>query len=57
MKVKMVETVHVCKEIRMLCGSLAKILADKSYTIPTEEVRCCLSIVQALVSVFAKPST
>ena len=39
----------------MLCGALADVLADKSYTIPTEEAKCCLLIAQKLVSILGEP--
>ena len=45
------------KELRMLRGALANVLADESYTIPTEEAKCCLLVAQKLVSVLGRPST
>ena len=41
----------------MLCGALSNVLVDELYTIPTEEAKCCLLIVQKLVSILDKPST
>ena len=43
-------------ELWMLRDALGDILADRSYTIPTEEARCCLLIAQKLVSLIAEPS-
>ena len=43
-------------ELRMLRGTLGDILADKSYTIPTEKDRCCFLIAQKLVSLIGEPS-
>ena len=43
-------------ELRMLRGALGDILANRSYTIPTEEARCCLLIAQKLVSLIGEPS-
>ena len=45
------------KELQMLRGALTEVLADESYTIPTEEAKCCLLIAQKLVSVLGEPST
>ena len=41
----------------MLCSALAAVLADESYAIPMEEAKCCILIVQKLVSVLGEPST
>ena len=48
---------HLGKEFRVLRGALTDVLADESYTIPTEEAKCCLLIVQKLVSILGEPST
>lgn len=45
------------KELQMFRGALSNVLADESYTIPTEEAKCCLLIAQKLVSVLDEPST
>ena len=45
------------KELRMLRGAFANVLADESYTIPTEEAKCCLLLAQKLVSILGEPST
>ena len=45
------------KELRMLRGAFANVLADESYTIPTEEAKCCFLLAQKLVSILGEPST